>query len=333
MTVSRVALSVSPRSLAEIAEAWTDLAARLPRPLPYDRPAWHACWWSHFGAGRTPLYLAVHDGPDLAAVLPLMQDGGTLTLAGDPAITDYTSFPAAGELSPALLEAIFPAVDALAWETFHLWGLPEDSPALAAAADWAAARGYRVRTEPEAVCPRVPLAADWDGYLAGLGKKDRQELKRKLRRLEETGGSPALRVLAQPEDVAAGLDAFFHLHRVSRQDKAAFMSPAMEGFFREMAVRLAREDAVRLFLLDLDGQPAAALLGFLSGDELLLYNSGYNPAHASVSLGLVSKALTIQWAIAAGLRTFDFLRGAEPYKYDLGARDRAVHQLWITRDV
>jgi CelD/BcsL family acetyltransferase involved in cellulose biosynthesis len=333
LTACSVALTAAPRPLVEIVGAWAALAARLPRPLPFDRPAWHETWWSRFGGARTPLYLAIEADGDLAAVLPLLRDGDTLALAGDPEICDYTRFPAAVEPSPALLDAALTAVDALDWRTVHLWGLPEDSPALAPIAAWGAARGYRVEEDFEAVCPRLPLPADWDGYLASLTKKDRHELKRKLRRLEEAGTGLAFRALSDPEAVAGVLDAFFHLHRVSRHDKAEFMSPAMEGFFREMAVRLAAEDAVRLFLVELNGGPVAALLAFLSGDELLLYNSGYDPAYAHASVGLISKALTLRWAIESGLRTFDFLRGAEPYKYDLGGRDRAVRQLWIHRDV
>ena len=48
-------------------------------------------------------------------------------------------------------------------------------------------------------------------------------------------------------------------------------------------------------------------------------------------VGLLSKALALQRAIEQGLTRFDFLRGPEPYKYDLGARDLAVHRCVIRR--
>src|SRR5262249_29246323 len=139
------------------------------------------------------------------------------------------------------------------------------------------------------------------------------------------------RTLSTRAEIEAALPDFFHLHRVSRHDKREFMTDAMEGFFRQVAGELAAEGLLRLFLIEIDGAPAAALIAFASGDELLLYNSGYDPAFAHASVGLISKALTLQAAIEAGLATYDFLRGAEPYKYDLGATDRIVRQLWITR--
>jgi CelD/BcsL family acetyltransferase involved in cellulose biosynthesis len=105
----------------------------------------------------------------------------------------------------------------------------------------------------------------------------------------------------------------------------------MERFFRRMTAELSREDLIRLYFLELDGQRMASVLAFNSGDEVWLYNSGFDPAYASVSVGLVSKALALRQAIAEGKRCYDFLRGAEPYKYDLGARDLQVLRCTLQR--
>ena len=62
-----------------------------------------------------------------------------------------------------------------------------------------------------------------------------------------------------------------------------------------------------------------------------MYNSGYDPEFSSFSVGLVSKAMCLQWAIEHGKSSVDFLRGNEAYKYDLGARDQQVHRLLVRR--
>jgi CelD/BcsL family acetyltransferase involved in cellulose biosynthesis len=325
-------LTIAPESFEQLEQDWTALADRLPRPLPFHRPAWHRAWWSHFGDGREPLYLAVREDGALAGVVPLMRDGDTLAVAGDPQICDYTDIPVATAEPSSLLPGVLDALEAMPWHTLHLWGLPEDAPALAITRAWAESRGHDVEIDFEAVCPRISPLAGWDGYLASLSKKDRHELKRKMRRFQEAGTDVRIRILTTPAEVDAALETFFHLHRVSRHDKAEFMTPAMEAFFRDMAVELSRDDLVRLYLIEVDEQPAAALLAFRSGDELLLYNSGYDPAFSQASVGIVSKAMALQSAIADGVRTFDFLRGAEPYKYDLGGTDRIVRQLWVRRN-
>jgi CelD/BcsL family acetyltransferase involved in cellulose biosynthesis len=324
-------LTVTQESLEQLEQDWASLAERLPRPLPFHLPAWHRVWWTHFGDSHTPLYLALREDGVLVGVVPLMRTGDTLAIAGDPEICDYTDLPIASVDPGALLPGVLSALDELPWRTLHLWGLPEDSPALVLTHAWGTSRGYEIETDFEAVCPRVPLSGDWDGYLASLSKKDRHELKRKMRRFQEAGASVCLRTLSSPDEVAASLPDFFHLHRISRHDKAQFMTPEMEAFFQDVAVGLAGAGLVRLYLIDVDGRSAAALLGFRSGDELLLYNSGYDPAFAQVSVGIVSKAMVLRSAIEDGLRTLDFLRGAEPYKYDLGGTDRIVRQLWVRR--
>jgi len=117
----------------------------------------------------------------------------------------------------------------------------------------------------------------------------------------------------------------------SRSDKAAFMSEQMGRFFHRMAPALAEEGLVRLYELELDTKPVASVLCFDQGGQLFLYNSGYDPAYAGLAVGLLSKALCLRDAIELGRRCVDLLRGHEPYKYDLGGKDRTVYRCVIER--
>jgi CelD/BcsL family acetyltransferase involved in cellulose biosynthesis len=98
-----------------------------------------------------------------------------------------------------------------------------------------------------------------------------------------------------------------------------------------MASALSAAGLIRLFILRINGKPAAAVLCFDAGSYLYLYNSGYDPEFSSLSVGLVSKALALRWAIENGKTGLDFLRGDEPYKYDLGARDQEIYRLRLSR--
>jgi CelD/BcsL family acetyltransferase involved in cellulose biosynthesis len=85
-------------------------------------------------------------------------------------------------------------------------------------------------------------------------------------------------------------------------------------------------------MLSVDGKNAAAVLCFDAGCTLYMYNSGYDPDYSALSVGLLSKALVLRWAIENGKTHLDFLRGNEPYKYDLGARDQNIYRLVVSRD-
>lgn len=325
--------TVAEASPAEIADEWCSVLAAGGQAYPFQHPAWHAAWWSTFTSEALPLLLAVREpGGRLAGVLPLMRSGDRLAFAGDPEICDYMDVLAAPEHRAGVYAALVNCLAALPWRELVLWGLPAGSPTLAALPALAAARGWSVRDESEAVCPRVALPATWDAYLDRLPKKDRHELRRKLRRFEEAGGDVHVVTLTAPEEVAPGLDDFLRLHTISRRDKRDFMTARMETFFREMAVSLARYGITQLLFVEAGGVRVAGLLTFDMGHDLLLYNSGYDPAYAHASVGLVSKALTLRAAIQEGKPGYDFLRGAEPYKYDLGATDIVVRSLIIGRD-
>src|SRR5262249_5555669 len=124
------------------------------------------------------------------------------------------------------------------------------------------------------------------------------------------------------------LDTFVALPRRSQQEaKQGFMTPEKEAFFRDMAHQLWRHGWLDLAFLYADGVPIAALCCFAYGTTYAAYNSGYHPAYAEVSAGLVLLAERIRQAMARGFAAFDFLRGHEPYKYRFGATDQPLYQL------
>ena len=97
----------------------------------------------------------------------------------------------------------------------------------------------------------MELPATWDDYLGTLSKKDRHELRRKLRRLDSAGGDVELKVVTEPEEASAMLDTLFHLMRISSHHKEEFLDrPGMEAFFREMTQTMAGGGDAALLLLD-----------------------------------------------------------------------------------
>jgi len=293
-------------------------------------PAWLRAWLAEFGDRFEPLMLSC--GLDATiAVAPLMRDDQRLTFIGDGRICDFMDFLVHPEQREAGYGRLWARLCSEDWAELDLWGLPESSPTRQAVREHAAASGYEVLEELEAVSPRVELPATWDAYLSMLGKKDRHELRRKMRRLFDSAGRVELAVYDSQADVNASMYEFLRLHVISRQDKAEFMSGSMPLFFRRMASALSHEGLVRLFMLSVDGNAAASVLCFDAGCCLYMYNSGYDPEYAPLSVGLLSKALVLQWAIENGKQSLDFLRGNEPYKYDLGAQDRNIYRLLVRR--
>jgi CelD/BcsL family acetyltransferase involved in cellulose biosynthesis len=321
---------VARQELADLREEWLLLLNGGRAAKVFQHPVWQQIWLEEFGGDRQPLLLSVRDGARLLAVVPLLREGTRLSLIGDHNICDYMDFVMAPGEEKESLSALLDALQGEDWTELELRGLAAGSPTLALLPSLARDRALEVCVEREAVCPQLDLPSTWDDYLAQLGKKNRHELKRKIRRLYSTAVSVGLFALRTPAEVGEGMDTFLQLMTL-KSDKAQFMTPQMERFFRRAAVALAEEGLVALYMLEMDGRRVASALCFEDENEVLLYNSGYDPELSYLSIGLISKALVLRSAIEEGRRHLDFLRGNEPYKYDLGGRDVEVHRCLIRR--
>ena len=72
---------------------------------------------------------------------------------------------------------------------------------------------------------------------------------------------------------------------------------------------------LRLFVLRLDGRPAAVLYGLRYSKTFYFYQSGFDPGCSKRSIGLVTLGLSIRHAIEEGASEYDMLHGDEAYKF------------------
>jgi CelD/BcsL family acetyltransferase involved in cellulose biosynthesis len=186
----------------------------------------------------------------------------------------------------------------------------------------------RAQIEFEDVTVELQLPRSWAEYLYRLNGKQRHEVRRKLRRLEEAGDI-CFRVMGAKDDLNAATDTFLNLFGANRQDKADFMTDEMAGYFRILIEALANLDLMKLYFLEIDRRPAAGVMCFDYRNRRYLYNSGYDLNYSRLSVGLLSKVLSIGEGIEAGCRIYDFLRGDEGYKYRLGGQSVPVHKCLI----
>lgn len=329
--IVRTKLRLRDEALDELADAWNRLLAQSSTRTVFVSPLWQRLWLKSFQNDREFRLYSVRDGDHVLGVAAFLAEDRRLAFSGDPQNCDYMDFVIHQGMEEPVLRALFEELAASPCQEIRLWGVPATSPTLTLLPSVAAAAGFTLTWEKEAVCPRVLLPPTWDAYMAQLTKKDRHELRRKMRRLFDSGYRITYYALTAPEEIGPAMDDFLRLMEQSKQEKAEFLTPPMGLFFRTMAVALAGEGMVRLYFLELDGKRVAAVLCFDYGNELLMYNSGFDHTFGHLAVGLISKALVVKDAIEQGRRAVDFLRGTERYKYDLGAHDVQVYRCTVTR--
>ena len=171
------------------------------------------------------------------------------------------------------------------------------------------------------VAPYIDLPKTWEEYLLSLGRHNRHELRRKMRKTEEAG------VERISDDQGEKIEELFRLMDISHEAKSRFLTPGMKAFFKEITKTFGDLGMLKMEYLRLDQVIIAGVMLFRYKDEYLLYNSGFDPEYSYLAPGFIIKAYAIKDAIEKGARRFDFLRGGERYKYDLGGKERRLYKI------
>lgn len=320
--------ALTVESFDSLASYWTNPNNRLKWSSIFVLPAWLKVWWQVFGSGAELYLRALRQGDEIIGFAPLMMNKETAHFIGSDDVCDYCDFVVAHGMERVFFDVLLDDLKAQGVEHMNLRSLRPDSTVLTDLVGIAQNRGYDVLCQPEDVSLEVDLPYTWEEYLVTLDTKQRHEVRRKLRRLWEAGNVEH-RCLQLGREVEDYMGTFLRLFSLSRDDKAHFMTARMESFFRSVAEAMAEVGLLRFGVIELDAQPVAMTLGFDYDDSHYLYNSAYDPQFDYLSIGLLCKVLCLKESIEKGKRKWDFLKGDETYKYQLGGREVPLYRCLI----
>ena len=332
----RFNIHTHPDAFDSLADDWLAFMPQAVHAPIFMIPDYQKIWWEHLGQGDLRL-ITVHDEASdaLLGIAPLFVNQGQLSFVGCVDVSDYLDFLIDRERCPEvyanLTDYLATELDA-DWQSAYFCSLPRYSPTPRIMVEQAQKNGWQAEAGEEEVCPVITLAESWDDYLAGINKKQRHEIRRKLRRAE---GSAETRwyVIDNAADLTEEvLDIFIDLHQKSTPDKEDFWDEAKETFFRSLTKRIAELGYLKLYFVEIDGQIASTLLCFDYNNEILVYNSGYDPSKfGHLSPGNIIVSYSIQHAIELGRSRYDFLRGDEVYKFRFGGIAEPVYRVNIAK--
>ena len=318
-------------AFTELKAEWNKLLGRAPMNRVFYTWEWQSTWWTAYEPGELWI-LACHDEGVTKGIAPLFvsesEGERAVQIIGCVDVTDYLDII----VDQAHLEEVYYALaEFLAahrdhYDVLDFCNIPFDSPTqdmLPAALE---RHGFSTTVTQQEVCPVIELPGDWSSYLRLLDKKQRHEVRRKIRRIQGSNQAIGWYIVNGSRDLHEEVTQFVRLMAASDPEKERFLQDGNNiRFFQTIVPLLQERGWLQLNFLTVDDVRAAAYINFVYGNRVMVYNSGL--AHedfGDLSPGIVLLAYNIRYAIDQGYAYYDFLRGDEPYKYRMGGRDTAV---------
>ena len=168
---------------------------------------------------------------------------------------------------------------------------------------------------------RMNLPANYDLYLECLGKKKRHELKRKKTKFLSQLKAVELN---SSKDLSI-FEKFVEQHRLSEGKKGTFMNEEVERFFKG----LLNIKGWKIYFIENEGELISSAFVYENKIGCYLYNSTKNSKFDDINPGIVLIDLIIQKMIKENKVFFDFLKGYDRYKLDLGGSAIQLYDLQI----
>jgi CelD/BcsL family acetyltransferase involved in cellulose biosynthesis len=309
-------------AFASLEPEWWELWRRAPSATPFQSPAWLIPWWRHFHPGEL-FVVTVRRGGRLVGLAPFYIEDGALgrrLLPVGISLSDYLDIlldPDEREEAGDALVNHF-ARQGARWDE---WDLEELAPH-AAALQLPVPPGCEEQLVRQSACPVLTVP---HGQTAEAAAPARQKRHLRLARNRAARRGEIVVEQGTPATASAILDLLFRLHQArwqSRGEAGVLADGPVQRFQRDAIPGLMQAGFLRLYLMRIGGEPAAAYHGFVHKGQAYGYLTGFDPSYAFESPGLLLWAHAIEQAVAEGAREFHFLRGPEAYKYAWGAIDR-----------
>lgn len=315
------------------ASEWNGLARTGFTNTPFQQFAYQKAWWTHLGPGELHTYVMRHPDGRLAALGCFYLLDGVLYFNGSKEESDYLDLICAPEDAKAAWTTILDCLShsqKLQCQAVSLSCVPADSPTRSLLPQLASSRGFVFSQQLDEVCPIIQLPDSFDTYLANIDKKQRHEIRRKMRRA--VGADAEVELIDNPEELEQAVEDFLALLKESTPEKEAWLNPERSALFHEVAQAALADGMLQLMFISYNQKRTAALFNFSYNGRTWVYNSGIDISRgAHLSLGVVLTSYAIQTGIENGNTTFDFLRGDENYKYRFGAEDARIFHLRLEK--
>jgi len=313
-----------------LSEYMTDRRFNLKWPSVFVLPFWLQTWWEHFGGDFQLSLFSVWKEGVLIGIAPLKYQDSTASMLGSPDVCDYLDYIILPGEEKNFFHTLLAVLEEKGIMRLELSSQRPEAAIFGSFFSEKRFKDWKGSIEKENESAEIYLPVSWESYLTALDKKQRHEVRRKIRKLENETHNYSYKLLSEKDAVIAFTSQFLALF-LQNPDKKEFMTSEMKIFFQQLIFAANETGLVRFGLLEIEGRVVAAVLYFDYQDRIYLYNSGYDSEYNSLSVGLLAKIFCIRDSIERGKQVFDFLKGREIYKTRLGGKTVPIYKVTLEK--
>jgi len=289
---------------------------------------WTLLWIKNFGHVASPRILIAEEGGDLRGIAPFVVSERTVmgikvrrlsfvgTEAGAAEYYDLGVLCDDGEA----IDAIFTAMKGLNWNVLNLVDLKETEQSKTLCKR--IAEEWYSEDLPRIPCPFVELPETGD-VITTIRARMRRTIRKTVSELGREGRI-SFKSRESAEDAREAMREYIqqHIARWKNKGGSIFEDKHLSEFIVEIAGKGAENGNSHVCETLIDGNVASQLFCLVEKDCVRAYRIGINDKYLDCTPGSLVAYFAMQETRRRGFRILDFGKGAEEFKYRMGAKDR-----------
>jgi CelD/BcsL family acetyltransferase involved in cellulose biosynthesis len=338
---------LSEEEFVKFKHEWNSLLERSVTNEVFLLWEWIYAWWGSFKDEHKELYILVGENPkgEIVGIAPFYKENhatvglinrGVLKFcSASDTNPDHLDIICEKEYADLFIESVLEYLrrNGRDWAVIKLDGIGEDS----FVKRYLEKKGeiiedFIVDCVPDSECPYLAIKGGFEEYLKSFPRKKRYNLLRERKMLLE---KVKLKSVQLGEDPDKDIKDLFLLHAERAAKKGietTFCGEKTYNFHRMFINSLLEEGKIKILCVHEDSTPLASSYCMKHNNKYYYYQSGISSDGERKSAGAVLLSLLVEQAFDEGCNEFDFLRGAEEYKYYWTKDSRKIFSLILRKN-
>ncbi|MBI5374028.1 MAG: GNAT family N-acetyltransferase [Candidatus Schekmanbacteria bacterium] len=329
-----ISICNSLERLIQLEREWNSLETEQKGFNVFMSFPWIAGWFRHIGNDAVPLIITARCDGKLAGLIPLAVKTGMVIPAGYPE-SDFIDVLCEDEVREEFLSEIFKFLFAnfSTSKLVYIKSVPEESGLYKCFSRFPAPSGFGSSLTYLSSCNTSDISSGWEDYFKSFSTKVCADFRRRWK-IASGYGEVGFHVIAGDEITEEVINDAVSINLAGRKalKKTAFFQDNRRiEFFKDLVKSSVIKKQMLVAFLKIGDKPAAYKICFINGDEVWEYNTAFREEYASCSPGKLLTLRLLEYLAQKGFKSYNFLKGDEPYKKDFAVPGRRLFIISLYR--